>query len=171
MIWLLILTPLLVLLLAHLFHYSFHQSWSGRFYRAHSKHHTLYTPADFVSDIYRSPQGDSTIILFAILFAPCIGGVIAITVFGLIPLWTGIGMLIEMAIIGFANDRMHDSFHLTKSVWHRWPGYRKLRTLHEIHHQNTSTNYGIITFLWDRVFGTFRDTDIGTGNGNSSSTP
>jgi sterol desaturase/sphingolipid hydroxylase (fatty acid hydroxylase superfamily) len=157
MIWflLLFLTPLLILILAHCFHWLFHQECSGIFYRVHTKHHTLYTPEDFVSDTYRSPGGDSTIFLFGALFSPFIFSVIAITAFGIVPLWVGIGMMIEMALIALLNDRIHDSFHLTKSVWHRWPGYQKLFRLHFLHHQNEQKNFGIITFIGDRIFGTF----------------
>jgi Delta7-sterol 5-desaturase len=138
-------------------HWAFHQSWGGRFNVAHMTHHLkLYPPTDFVSDEYRDPKNDNTFWLFLIVFSPLILGVILLTVFQVIPIGIGLCILFEMSFIGAANNYLHDSFHITKSIWHRWPGFKELYRLHYNHHVRMDTNFGIFSFLWDRVFGTYR---------------
>lgn len=143
----------------------FHQPWSGRFNRAHLNHHLKqYPPTDFYSDKYRDPGNDSTFILFAIVFAPIVATTILLTIIGIINLFLGLSILVEMAIIGFLNDSMHDSFHLRHTFWHRFKFFDRLIRLHYNHHTNMRVNFGIFTFLFDRIFGTYNDTELEKSN-------
>lgn len=148
---------LAVTLFGHVAHWAFHQSWSGRFYRAHLTHHRLYTPTDFQSAVYRDPGKDSTAFIFFFLGLPIIAIPI---VFSLLGELSWLCCLISIGVIGLfgiLNDIIHDSFHIKNhgiSRW--WPRYSNLRKMHLLHHINVQTNFGIFTFIWDFVFMTRR---------------
>lgn len=138
------------------FHWMFHQPWSGRFFKAHMNHHTKqYPPSDFYSDEYRDPGKDNTVWLFALVFSPIVLTMIALTVTGTVSLFMGLAILAEMGIIGWLNNSLHDSFHLRNSFWDKFPFFEKLRKLHFEHHVDMSKNFGIFSFIWDKIFGTY----------------
>ena len=152
----LMLTFIFLTFLGWLIHWSFHQSWSGVFYRKHYSHHfRQYPPMDLISDQYRSSGKDNSVWLFAICFSPIIGTALLLTIFGILPLLLGIMILIEMGVIAFLNDNLHDAFHLRKSFWMRFSYFERLRELHYLHHHNTQKNFGIFNFWFDRIFGTY----------------
>lgn len=137
-------------------HWSFHQKWSGIFYRKHYNHHFLQYPADdLLSDTYRHSGKDNSVVLFGICFSPIVLTAVLLTIFGVIPMFLGVMILIEMGIIGFLNDNLHDAFHLNKSFWMRFKYFERLRQLHFLHHYNTQSNFGIFSFVWDRFFRTY----------------
>jgi Delta7-sterol 5-desaturase len=157
LLFVIFLTFLLTSFLGFIIHWSFHQPWSGRLYKSHYTHHfKLYPPGNLISDIYRDPGDDSTARLFIILFSPLLLVVIGLTIFHIIPIIYGCAIFGTMAIVGVLNDRLHDSAHLNKSMWHRWPGFSKLQKLHNIHHFDVSKNYGIFSFMWDKLFKTYK---------------
>ena len=136
----------------------FHKPWSKRFYNAHMNHHLKqYPPNDYVSDVYRSAGSDNTVYLFGLAFSPFIIGNIVLTILGVIPVVLGIGIFIEMAIVSFLNSSLHDSFHITKTFWHRFLFFERLKKIHYEHHIDMSKNYGIFMFSWDKIFGTYKD--------------
>lgn len=142
--------------LGYAIHWAFHQKWSGIFYRKHFNHHFLqYPPTDLLSDTYRSPGKDNSVFLFAICFAPFVLTALLLTIFQVIPLGIGIMVFIEMAIIGFANDSLHDAFHIRKTFWSKFWFFKRLRRLHFLHHLDTQKNFGIFSFTWDRIFGSY----------------
>lgn len=144
--------------LGYAFHWMFHQKWSKRFYRAHMNHHLKQYPvSNFYSDKYRDAGKDNTVVLFGLIFSPLVFLALILTVFGYINLFLGIAILLEMAVIGFLNNSLHDSFHLKKTFWHRFSFFDKLVKLHYNHHIKMKTNFGIFSFVWDRLFGTFFD--------------
>lgn len=152
-----ILTFLFTSLLGYAIHFAFHQKWSGRLNKSHMSHHLkLYPVNDLVSDVYREPGDDSTARLFIILFSPILLTVVGLTAFHIISILVGCAIFGTMALVGILNDRLHDSMHLNKSVWHWWPGFSKLQKLHNMHHHRMGTNYGIFSFFWDKIFGTYK---------------
>ena len=153
-----LLSEFLVLtFLGWFFHFCLHRKWSGQFYRSHQYHHSvLYPPNSFLSEEYREPKKDNSVILFAIVFAPFVIVQLLLTILQVIPLVLGIVMLVEMGIIAFLNNALHDSFHLYKSFWHKFWFFDKLQKLHLIHHQRQNTNYGIFNFWFDRIFRTYK---------------
>jgi sterol desaturase/sphingolipid hydroxylase (fatty acid hydroxylase superfamily) len=157
----LILIPIVFLLttfLGFVIHWFFHQPFAGRFYKAHLNHHEKqYPPNDLVSDEYRNAGKDNTVFLFLIIAAPILITIVLMMIFSVIPFILGLLTLIEVSVIGYVYNAMHDAFHLRKSVWNRFPGFEKLRMLHFIHHQNMKVNFSIFWFFWDRVFGSFLD--------------
>lgn len=143
--------------LGYIFHRMFHQEWSGRFYQAHMTHHLkLYPPTDYYSDEYRNPGKDNTVWLFAAVFSPLLVLILGLILTSVIPTLLGIMALIEMATIGWLNNSMHDGFHLKKSFWDRFGFYVNLRKLHFEHHVDMGKNYGIFSFMWDKLFGTYK---------------
>lgn len=150
----------LLSLLGYITHYAFHQKWSGVFYRKHMTHHLVLYPADrFMSDAYRDSGKDNTVWMFAAVFAPFVLTALLLTVFSVISLGIGLCIFAEMTIIGVLNNYLHDAFHLSSSVWHRWPGFQKLKALHLNHHIRMDTNYGIFSFYWDKWIGTYWKAD------------
>lgn len=160
MIYVLILlaTFILFTFLGYVFHWMFHQKWSGFFYKAHDNHHNIQYPiSDLISEKYREAGKDNSTFLFAIAFAPIIIVAVLLIVFGVIGKLLGAFLFVEMSIIGATNIWLHDGFHIHKSVWHKWPGFLKLRKLHFLHHKNTLTNFGIFSFTFDKLFGTYKE--------------
>lgn len=152
------LTLVFFTFLGYVFHLMFHKPWSGRFYKAHMNHHLKQYPAsDYYSDEYRDPGQDNTVWLFTLVFSPFVITVLLLTVFRIISMTIGIPVLLEMALIGWVNNDLHDSFHLRKSFWQRFWFFDRLVKLHYNHHVNMGTNYGIFSFIWDKIFGTFWD--------------
>jgi sterol desaturase/sphingolipid hydroxylase (fatty acid hydroxylase superfamily) len=144
--------------LGYVVHRVFHQSWAGVFYRAHCNHHNQqYPPGDLVSDVYRHAGSDNSFRWFLLAFSPLILGAVALTVAGVVPIIVGVGLLVEMGIVAWLNDAIHDGTHITRSVWHRFRFFDRLQRLHFQHHLDQGTNYSIWWFVWDRVFGTYRE--------------
>lgn len=154
----LLLIFILFTFLGYVFHWMFHQEWSGIFYRKHKNHHEKqYPETDLISDVYREAGADNTTFLFLGVFSPIIIGTILLMVFGVVGKIFGGVILFEMVVIGLINAYLHDSFHLNKSIWHKWPAFDRLRKLHFIHHHNQSKNFGIFSFVWDRMFKSYSE--------------
>ena len=154
----LFLTLILFTFLGYAFHMMFHRPWSGRFYKAHMNHHLRQYPvSDFYSEKYRDPGTDSTVWLFALVFSPILITMVVLTALHVVSLFLGITVLLEMIFIGWLNNSLHDAFHIKKTFWHRFPFFDRLIKLHFEHHVDMGTNYGIFSFIWDKIFGTYRD--------------
>jgi hypothetical protein len=114
-------------------------------------HLELYPPQDFLSDSYRSPGADSTMWRFLVA-----GVALAALFLWLAPLWLALPVMANLAVIGFVNSYVHDATHIRGHWLERFTIYKKWRALHFEHHLDMGTNYGIVTFLTDRVMRTFR---------------
>lgn len=153
-----ILNLIFMAALGYFSHRFFHNVRSKRFYQAHRTHHfSVYPKHDLISKTYRSAGKDNTFYLFAAIFAPIVIAAIILTLTSVIPFWMGIMILFEMLIISIVNEFLHNAFHLEKSLWHHFPNFKKLRTLHFIHHSFTRKNFGIYSYIFDKIFGTYRD--------------
>jgi sterol desaturase/sphingolipid hydroxylase (fatty acid hydroxylase superfamily) len=138
-------------------HWVLHQQWSGRLYKAHYAHHyQLYPIEDFYSDTYRNAGSDDSGKLFILLFSPVLLLILGVGWFGVIPFWAAVSIVIEMGIVGYAHDYLHEHTHLKKSWWHQFGWFRKLVDVHYIHHIDPAFNLGIFNFWVDRVMGTFK---------------
>lgn len=76
----------------------------------------------------------------------------------------GIKVLTQIIFIGsilfwvfLMFNYMHDAMHLKKFWMGNLKWFKKVRRLHDIHHLNMQTNYGICFFFLDKLFGTFRN--------------
>ena len=133
-------------------HRAMHSRWSGPLWRAHMTHHIkLYPPKDVLSDTYRDAGHDSAVARYVL-----VGVVLGALLLWLLPWVMAVGLMAEMAAIGWLNDYIHDATHI-RGVWlERFGWFRRLRELHQVHHRNMRRNLGIVTFLMDHVLGTFR---------------
>ena len=140
-------------------HRLYHLPISGPFYRAHMNHHLQqYPPSDFTSDIYRSAGADNTVLYFILTFLPIIVAIIASVFFLGVSIWVCLSIFAGMFSAGILHDKLHDAYHLNQSYWQYLPFFRRLQDLHRIHHQgDMKTNYGIFSFVCDRLFGTFQN--------------
>lgn len=55
---------------------------------------------------------------------------------------------------------LHTRYHLSNTWLLRFDWFRRYRALHFQHHKDMRTNFGIVSFLWDRLFGTFQDVKV-----------
>lgn len=133
-------------------HRFLHSSLSGRAHIAHMTHHLkLYPPTNFYSEKYRSPGKDNTVFIFGvILVALCTG------MWFVLPHRIAIILMVEFLVLGLANDYLHDIFHIKPNWLEKYDWFQRLRAIHLVHHQDMSKNYGIFTFLGDRLFGTLK---------------
>lgn len=143
--------------LGHLVHWVLHQRWSGWANHGHMQHHALYPPVDLRSRSYRRVNWFNS---GPFLFTPAF---LAVTLLlGAVALYFHVSFLyvviaaVALALFGIFNDIVHDSFHIKDNWFDRFSAYRKLRDLHFVHHRNMKQNFGIVTFVWDKAFGTFR---------------
>ena len=60
-------------------------------------------------------------------------------------------MVISMGIL---NQYIHDSYHIKNHWLNKYKFYRKNKICHDIHHR-LNCNYGILTYTFDRIFGTY----------------
>lgn len=153
---------LLTSLFGHVIHWSIHQSWSGRANYCHMAHHLrLYPPSDFSSEVYREAGDDSTPKFFAISAVPLVLAPFILLACGIISLPIMITILIVEVLMGFLHYHLHDAFHIKNHWLYRIPIIKNYFNhwvyLHYLHHIKMNTNFGIFTFHWDKVLGSFWD--------------
>lgn len=155
-----ILTFLVTTLFGHVVHWCLHQPWLGAVNNSHMTHHLrLYPADDFTSEVYRNAGKDSTPKFFAVAAIPLVVTPIILAVLGVFTWPITLTVLAVEALMGFLHNYLHDSFHIKNhwlgrvpvlgGIFHRWI------ELHYLHHVDMSKNYGIFTFFWDRLFGTY----------------
>jgi len=54
-----------------------------------------------------------------------------------------------------SSFHVHTQYHLNHSWLRRFGWFDRKRELHFVHHRDASKNFGVIEFVWDRVFGTY----------------
>jgi len=138
-----------VVFLSHRF---MHMRWTGPLWKAHQEHHALYNPkrpetAEFHSVGWRSFR------FRAIIFLVVVG-----LLFWIFPLSLAMPLLVEMSVLSALTSYMHDATHTAGHPLERFAWYRKLKREHWTHHANAKKNLGILTFLFDRMVGSFRAT-------------
>lgn len=159
-----LLTALITFFVSSLFgyvlHRVLHQNWAGHLYQKHMVHHKkLYPSTDFASDKYRSAGKDNTVIVFWIISSPLIIAPIIMWLVGCMPLLMAFTVLIVEGIVAFINNYLHDSFHIKDHWLYRVPLFSNIFRywvyLHRLHHIKMNTNFGIFSFIFDRLFKTF----------------
>jgi sterol desaturase/sphingolipid hydroxylase (fatty acid hydroxylase superfamily) len=159
-----LLTVLITFFISSLFgycvHISLHQEWSGHLHQMHMKHHNiLYPPNDYMSDKYRNPGQDNTVVIFAVSALPVVASPIILGFFHIIPWVLVVASLIVMVMMSFLHNYLHDAFHI-RNHWLYGapilgPWFFRLVQLHWLHHIDQGKNYGIFIFHWDHILGTF----------------
>lgn len=135
----------------YLLHRVLHSSRLGSLHTAHLSHHTVqYPPNDFLGPVYRSAGSSSTLYPFL-----AVGVVLAGLLMWLAPLWLALPLILDLAVVGAINDRVHGALHIRGHWLERFEMFHYLRYLHWIHHEKMVFNYGIVTFGTDKAVGTF----------------
>jgi sterol desaturase/sphingolipid hydroxylase (fatty acid hydroxylase superfamily) len=144
-------------LIGHILHWSLHKKWTGRLKRSHMSHHLImYPPHNLSSDVYKSSGKDSSVIIFtlAALIIMCITTLVSLLLLHSISIM--ITNIIVITTNGLLHNYIHDSFHLNKSWLDKFEYYKEIKRLHYIHHTNMKKNFGIFSFFYDKLFGTFK---------------
>lgn len=157
----LLISYLATSLFGYVVHWCLHQPWMGKANTSHLSHHQIqYPPEDFVSKEYRSAGEDDSFKFFAIAAIPLILVPIILFLVGVLPWYLALAALIMEAIMGFAHDYFHYSFHIENHWLSRIPVVKHIFKvwveLHYVHHVDVTANYGIFCFHWDKLFKSFR---------------
>jgi sterol desaturase/sphingolipid hydroxylase (fatty acid hydroxylase superfamily) len=154
-----LLTLVLASFLGHLVHWSLHRPWAGPAYRGHMEHHdSMYPPDDLLSSTYRrvSTPVSGTVITFFAVLAIFLGAFCGLMMELSAPWWTIVGPAILVGLLAFAHDVVHDSFHVKGHSFERFAWFMRMREHHFQHHRDMGSNFGILSFVWDRLLGTFK---------------
>jgi hypothetical protein len=123
--------------------------------KAHNVHHEKYTPDDFESEAYRDSGKDDS----SFVFVPIITVSILLFFLPFAIMWSAwwiyFFVVVEGIIVGVANDRIHDAFHIRDHKLNKYRWFRKLKHLHWLHHVYPKKNQAIIWFGPDKLFRTF----------------
>lgn len=114
-------------------------------------HHTIYTAVRMRSRRYE----DAEITLTPLYLIPAFA--LAMLFLWLMPLFHAIAVTLGIAASFAAHVYVHAQYHVRGSWLQRYPWFRRGRLLHAVHHRDTTKNFSLIDYSWDRVFGTFRD--------------
>lgn len=143
----------------HWIHWVLHQPWAGPAHVGHLQHHlTHYPPGKLTSDTYFSAKWYHS---GPFLFTPPLVFLLAV-LGGMLwllhaPAWILLVFGISLVGFGLVNDYAHDAFHVRRHWLMRFKWYKKARKRHFVHHNNMRVNLGILSYAWDRVFGTMSD--------------
>ena len=141
---------------AYAVHRFLHTDISKGLAKSHEVHHDLYPVSDFEDDIYRSSGNDDSSFVFVPILTLAMMGFF-LPVAWLTGAWWIYAIVIgEGVFFGIINDRMHDAFHKKNHWLNRFNCFRRLKHLHWKHHDEPRFNHGIIWFVPDKVFKTFK---------------
>ena len=132
--------------------------WTQVLFRAHHKHHVTYTTKKFIMDKPYKSAGSEIVVMPLILSE-------WICCFMFMDTYYFILFTSTTTFLLLVSDYLHSQIHIRNSwleqnkITQSW--FLELRKLHFIHHQNVHTNLSLggITFIFDRIFGSYREED------------
>jgi sterol desaturase/sphingolipid hydroxylase (fatty acid hydroxylase superfamily) len=150
-------THLLMSLGQTLIHYKVaHHPIGGKIYRKLLDfHHTHYSDDHLVSGTYLGDEGNTTPYFFIPVLL--VGG----CAYSLLPLDIFVVMAVACAASFYAHVLFDRKYHSEKSRLRRFAWFRRKQELHFVHHRHADSNFAVIHFFWDRILGTYRNTDAG----------
>jgi multisubunit Na+/H+ antiporter MnhG subunit len=131
-----------------------HHRFGGVFFRNHIQfHHTYYARGHLVSSTYRGDEGNNTpyFLIPTILVA---GGMFLVLPFDLF-----LVVAAASAASFYAHVYFDKEYHVEGSRLARFAWFRRKQQLHFVHHLHAGSNFAVIHFFWDRLFGTYRSPD------------
>lgn len=134
-------------------HWVMHRRWAGPLWRVHQAHHREYVPRRMVSDAYHGGASSRTTVAVWAVVVCALG----IVMWLCLPLRLAAPLFAEAVAFAFVSDWIHDATHVREHRLDRYRWFRHLRAAHAVHHANQRLNLGIISFVMDRVVGTYRD--------------
>jgi sterol desaturase/sphingolipid hydroxylase (fatty acid hydroxylase superfamily) len=131
-----------------------HRRLGWAFYHNHIKfHYAYYTSGHLVSATYRGREGNNT--PFFLIPTVLIGGGLYLVL--------PFELLLVMALVSAASFYAHvfldKQYHVKDSSLQRFAWFRRKQQLHFVHHLHANSNFAVIDFFWDRLFGTYRRVD------------
>jgi len=136
-------------------HRALHHPALGKIHKTHDVHHFVIYPADKYLDTgkYKDvPDESQPFKYYAAAAVPLI-----ITTYFLFPMHTFIALTLELCIVAWLNDWLHQKLHI-KGFWlERYSWFHRMRELHWHHHFDISKNIGIFSWHADKVVGTFEE--------------
>jgi sterol desaturase/sphingolipid hydroxylase (fatty acid hydroxylase superfamily) len=163
--WLLLEIPLLVLTMTSthlviscgqtLMHqWLGHRRLGGHLFRNHINfHHAYYAKGRMASAIHEGEEGNNT--PFFLIPVVLVGA----GLFFVLPTGLFIAMATAAGLSFYAHVWFDKAYHIEGSYLERFAWFRRKQQLHFVHHLHANTNFAVIDFFWDRVFGTFRNAD------------
>src|SRR5947209_1230763 len=127
-----------------------HRPLGGAIHRIHMlEHHGIYSGDALVADTYSDEEQSAT----AYYAAPAValGG----AAYATLPLDIFVVLVAALSASYAAHVYVHTQYHLNHSWLRRFGWFHRKRELHFVHHRDASKNFGVIEFVWDRVFGTY----------------
>ena len=123
------------------YHRFCHEKYIDYLFWGHLEHHKIYNKVKNYSETYREP--DKLIHYNFFLFLPIM---IAVSVYGY---FYNIDFAIFFLFYAFLTGYLHTKQH---TIYNFYMG-----KIHEIHHKSVKSNYGILTPMYDILFGTFKN--------------
>ena len=106
-------------------------------------------------ELYLGDEGNTTPYFFIPVLL--IGG----CAYSLLPLDFFVVMAVACAASFYAHVLFDKEYHSAKSRLQRFAWFRRKQELHFVHHRHVDSNFAVIHFFWDRILGTYRNTDTG----------
>ena len=139
--------------LGYCVHRFIHTKLASSMYKSHMAHHLdIYPPERFLTFDYVGAGKNNTVFVFLPF-----GLVLGALIFWLFSTELAILLIIEMAVVSFFNSYIHDATHVKYHWLEKFDWFLRLRDIHRVHHVDMKLNYGIFTFILDRLFKTYKD--------------
>lgn len=135
-------------MMGYMIHRCLHQRWTGRLHVIHMAHHIkgLEDAGSFADKL-----------LFTVpVMLVCL--VVSFIALGFGASLSTIGsFIVAMFFYGIINDVLHYAFHAPPKYLRSFSSFERARRLHLVHHGDNGSNFGMMSFLCDATFGTFRE--------------
>jgi hypothetical protein len=151
-----IATHLVVSFGQKLMHYKLgHHPMGGKLFRSHINfHHLHYYKDHLVSKTYLGEEGNITSFFFIPVFL--VGGITYLA----LPADFFVVQICACAASLYAHVLFDKEYHVEESWLQRFAWFRRKQELHFVHHPHANSNFAVIHFFWDRVFGTYRSAEV-----------
>jgi sterol desaturase/sphingolipid hydroxylase (fatty acid hydroxylase superfamily) len=132
-----------------------HRETGGFLYRTHLyQHHGIYSKDLLVSDKY-IPEEKSLDFFYSIPVTA-----IALLAYLSLPFDLFLVHVVSMALSVYAHLYLHGQYHLKETWLSRFKWFSKRQQLHLVHHKNSTKNFAVLEFFWDRVLGTYQEAPV-----------
>ena len=115
------------------------------------EHHGIYSRERLVSNTYLD-ESRSVDSYYAVPAA-----ILLVAAYLALPWGVFVVHALALAASIAAHVYLHVQYHIRSSWLNLFRWFRRKRQLHLYHHKDTTRNYAVIEFFWDRVFGTYHE--------------
>jgi len=150
-----VVTHLVVSFAQTLLHYKLgHHPMGRKLFSNHINfHHTHYAKEHLVSQVYLDDEGNNTPYFFIPVF------LVGACTYFILP--TDLFMVQIVACAGsfYVHVFFDKEYHVEGSRFQRFAWFRRKQELHFVHHRHANTNFAVIHFFWDKILGTYRQSN------------